>query len=36
MSCCPPENVERQSKLAKMTIRPKYISGVLKTPLTNI
>jgi len=27
----PPENVERQSKLAELTIRPKYISGIIKT-----
>jgi len=31
MSVDPPENVDRQSKLAKMAIRPKYISGVIKT-----
>jgi hypothetical protein len=31
MSVFPPENVERQSNLAKTPICPKYISGVIKT-----
>jgi hypothetical protein len=30
MSFVPPENVERQSNLAKTSIRPKIISGPIK------
>jgi len=30
----PPENVERQSKLGQLAIRPKYISGIIKTIFT--
>ncbi len=34
MSVVPPENVERQSNLAKTSIRPKNISGSDKTFFT--
>jgi len=36
MSTDPPEIIDRQSKLAKMAIRPKYISGLIKTVFATV